>query len=319
MGLDIVFMGTPDFARVSLARLLASPHRVRAVVSQPDRKKGRGQQLQSPPVAELAREVGLPLLQPESTSSQAFRRWVASFLPDIAVVAAFGHILGPRALAVPRLGCVNVHASLLPRWRGASPIAMALLHGDAEAGVSIMQMDAGMDTGAVFAMRGLTVAADDTCASLTDRLAVLGADLLVETLDRIERGEAQASPQPDEGVTLAPLFGKDDGEIRWDEPAIAIERRVRALYPWPGAWTRLGGKVFRILPGASVVDADGPPGQPGRILEARRQSLVVACGRGALRLGEVQLEGKKVMPAGAFLSGMPELAGIVLPDHASGA
>jgi len=327
MGLSIVFMGTPDFARASLAALLASRHRVVAVVSQPDRRQGRGQQVKSPPVAELAKEHGLPLLQVESAGTAEFRKWIKGFEPDLAVVAAFGHILGPKALATPRLGCVNVHASLLPRWRGASPIAMAVLAGDAEAGVAIMQMDVGMDTGAVFVMRGLPVLATDTGESLHDKLATLGGALLIETLDQIEDGLVQSTPQPEDGVTFAPLLGKDDGALDWSEPAVALERRIRAFHPWPGTFGRLDGKTLRILPGATVEtrdvsdarDASSSEGAsaPGTILEARKGRLVVACGEGALALGTVQLEGKKALPVQSFLAGMPELMGMRFEPRAS--
>ena len=317
MGLSIVFMGTPDFARASLEALLASAHRVVAVVSQPDRRQGRGQQVKSPPVAELAKERGLPLLQVESAGTAEFRRWVKSFEPDLAVVAAFGHILGPKALSTPRLGCVNVHASLLPRWRGASPIAMAVLAGDAEAGVAIMQMDVGMDTGGVFAMRGLPVDSADTGESLHDKLATLGGALLVETLDRIEDGEVQATPQSDAGVTFAPLLGKDDGALDWSESAVNLERRIRAFHPWPGTIARLDGKTWRIMPGAAVETVATPPAAPGTITEARKGRLVVACGEGALALGMVQLEGKKALPVQSFLAGMPELLGMRFEPRAS--
>lgn len=319
MGLGIVFMGTPEFAQASLDALVASRHRVLAVVSQPDRRQGRGQLAQSPPVAARAKELGLPLLQVESTASAAFRRWVGDFRPDLGVVAAFGHILGAKALAVPRLGCVNVHASILPRWRGASPIQMAVLHGDARAGVSIMQMDVGMDTGAVFAVDDLALAADETGASLHVRLAALGGRLLVETLDALERGDAVATPQPEVGVTQAPLIGKDDGRIDWGEPAVAIERRVRAFFPWPGTFSSFGegplvGKTLRILPRAEVV---GGRGEPGVILEAQRDRLVVATGEHALRLHQVQLEGKRALDAQSFLAGVPPLVGMRLAGRSS--
>jgi len=312
----VVFMGTPELARASLEALLASRHEVVGVVSQPDRPKGRGQALGRPPVAELAAARGLPLLQPTTTGTREFREWVRDLSPDIGVAAAFGHILGPRALAVPRLGCINVHASLLPRWRGASPIAMAILHGDAEAGVSIMRMDTGVDTGAVFAMRGLPVLPDDTGQSLHDKLAALGGALLVETLDAIEAGAATETPQPTEGVTLAPLLSKDDAAIDWTRPAAAIERQIRAFFPWPGTRTTLGDKVLRLLPFARVVDA--PAGAaPGTVLEATRDRLIVKAGQGALALGVLQLEGKKALGVQAFLAGHAIAPGTALGAPAS--
>lgn len=323
MPLRIVFMGTPDFARASLEALLASGHEVVAVVSQPDRPKGRGQALARPPVAELAAERGLPLLQTDKTGTREFREWVASHRPDLGVVAAFGHLLGPRALAVPRLGCINVHASLLPRWRGASPITMAILHGDAEAGVAIMRMDVGMDTGATFAMRGLPVAPDDTTETLHDKLAALGGALLVETLAAIDAGTAVETPQPELGVTLAPLLTKDDAWIDWTRPAATIERRIRAFHPWPGTRTLLGDKVLRLLPFARVVPLTAQVA-PGTVIEAGLggssgpgSELVVATGDGALALGLVQLEGKKALAPKAFLAGHPIAPGTVLGARTS--
>lgn len=314
MALDIVFMGTPDFARASLDALLDHGHRVVAVVSQPDRPAGRGQLAKSPPVAARAKELGLPLLQTEATNTVAFRRWVAGFAPDLGVVAAFGHILGKKALAVPRLGCVNVHASLLPRWRGASPIQMAVLHGDRLAGISLMRMDEGMDTGPVYDTASLELAPDETGQSLHDRLAILGGELLVRTLPGIAAG-ATPTPQPSEGVTLAPLIGKDDGDIDWSQDAVAIERRVRAFAPWPGTFTvaldgPLEGKLLRVLPVAEVIEKSSESDTPGRVIEAKKGRLVVACGRGALRLQTVQLEGKKVLDAASFLAGVPALEGM---------
>jgi len=314
--LDIVFMGTPEFARASLAAVLASRHRVLAVVSQPDRPKGRGQSLAKPPVAEFALAHGLPVLQPDKVGTREFRDWVKSFAPDLGVVAAFGHLLGPRALAAPRLGCINVHASLLPRWRGASPITMAVLHGDADAGVSIMRMDVGMDTGAVFAMRGTPVLSTDTGETLHDKLAATGGALLVEQLDRIADGSARETPQPEVGVTLAPLLMKDDATIDWSLPASAIERKIRAFHPWPGTRTTMGGKVLRLLPFATVV-ASSSSAAPGTIIAAGREGLVVQTGDGALALGAVQLEGKKALAISAFLAGHPVVLGTVLGAGAS--
>lgn len=306
--LKIAFMGTPELARTSLAAILASRHRVVCVVSQPDRKKGRGQAMSSPPVAELARAHQIPLIQPDEVGTRAFRDWIKAHTPDLGVVAAFGHILGPRALAAPPLGCINVHASLLPRWRGASPIAMAVLHGDAEAGVSIMRMDVGMDTGPVFATRALPVAPDDTGQTLHDKLASLGAALLVETLDRIADGDATETPQPEHGVTYAPLLTKDDAWIDWTLPAAQIERKVRAFFPWPGTRTTVatpsGDKILRVLPFCAVVPGE-PAAPPGTVLPAGRGELFVQTGEQALALGTLQLEGKNAVPVAAFLQGLP--------------
>ena len=312
----IVFMGTPEFAKASLEAVLASRHEVVAVVSQPDRPKGRGQAMARPPVAELAAARSIPLLQTDKTGTRAFREWVASHAPDLGVVAAFGHILGARALATPRLGCINVHASLLPRWRGASPIAMAVLHGDAESGVSIMRMDEGMDTGAVLAARSVTLEARETSETLHDKLAALGGAPLIETLDAIAEGRAQATPQSSFGVTLAPLLTKEDAAIDWSLPAAAIERKMRAFHPWPGTRTTLGDSVLKLLPYASVVIGCAEAA-PGTVLEAARGRVLVQTGDGALELGAVQLEGKKAMPVQAFLAGHPLPEGTVLGARAS--
>jgi len=305
----VVFMGTPAFARASLLAVLGSSHQVVAVVSQPDRPSGRGQAVGRPPVVELARARDLPVLQPDAVGTREFRDWVKRFSADLGVVAAFGHLLGPRALDVPRLGCINVHASLLPRWRGASPIAMAILHGDALAGVSIMRMETGMDTGPVFTRGSVPVGPRDTGATLHDTLAALGGRLLVDTLDAIAAGTARSTPQPPDGVTRAPMLTKDDATIDWTQPAVAIEARIRAFHPWPGTRTMLGRQVLRVLPFAAI--AAGAKAAPGTVLEAR-QELVVATGDLALALGMVQLEGKKAMPIEAFLAGHPIAVGTVL-------
>lgn len=315
--LRIVFMGTPELARTSLEALLASRHEVVAVVSQPDRPRGRGQAMQKPPVAELAVARGIPLLQPDKVGTRAFREWVRGFAPDLGVVAAFGHLLGERALAVPRLGCINVHASLLPRWRGASPITMAVLHGDAEAGVSIMQMDVGMDTGPWLAQRAIAVDAKETGETLHDKIAALGAGLMVEVVDRLAEGPVEPVVQPEVGVTAAPLLRKEDAEIDWSRSAVAIERQIRAYHPWPGTRTSLEGKVLRVLPQAEVVPGrDGIA--PGVVLAAsRHEGLVVQTGQGALALRTLQLEGRKALPVEAFLAGMPVAPGTVVGSRPS--
>lgn len=313
----IVFMGTPDIARVILESLLTNPrHEVVAVVSQPDRKKGRGQELARPPVAELAAARGLPLLQVETTASKAFRDWVAGHAPDVAVVAAFGHILGPRALAVPRLGCVNVHASLLPRWRGASPIQRAIEAGDASTGVCVMRMDAGMDTGPVYARAALDVAPDDTTETLTQRLAALGAEALAPVLDALAAGTAVAAPQPEDGVTLAPPLDKDLADLDWARPAVELERAIRAYHPWPGTRTLMLDKVVRVLPVAAVGAAT--EAAPGTVVAADARGVVVACGGGTtLVMPTLQVEGRKAMPVGELLRGFGLRPGMVLGRRAS--
>jgi len=313
--LKIAFMGTPELARTVLSSLLASDHQVVAVVSQPSRPKGRGKERLDPPVAELARAHSLPLLQPEATNTVAFRQWLASFACDVAVVAAYGHILGPKALAVPRLGCVNVHASLLPRWRGASPVQRAIEAGDGETGVAIMQMDAGMDTGPVFAVERLAIDRRDTTETLMARLATLGAHALMPVLDALDRGDARATPQSTHGVTEAPMFGKDDGTLDWTRPASALERQVRACHPWPGTRTTSGDKLIRVLPFASVTAGAGLA--PGTVIRADPAGVVVQAGEGALVLQQLQREGGKVLAAGPFLQGFTLHAGMRLGANAS--
>ncbi len=312
----VVFMGTPELAAVVLQALLDGGHEVVGVVSQPDRPAGRGKRLVSPPVAALARERGLPLIQPASCKGADFREAIAAWSPDVAVVAAFGHILGPRALAVPRLGCINVHASLLPRWRGASPIQRAIAAGDAETGVCIMQMDPGMDTGPVLLVRRLTIAPDETAETLHDRLAALGAEAIGAALDAVERGTARALPQPTEGVTYAPRITKGDGAIDWTRPAVELERQVRAFHPWPGTATHWDGRALKVLPPVTALpETPGPA--PGTVLAAGTDGVEVACGAGVLRLGRLQVAGKKPLDAAQFVAGHPISPGIVFGPQAS--
>ncbi|TNF29047.1 MAG: methionyl-tRNA formyltransferase [Deltaproteobacteria bacterium] len=309
-------MGTPELAATVLQALLDGPHEVVGVVSQPDRPAGRGKHLVSPPVAALARERGIPLMQPEACKSAAFREDLAAWAPDVAVVAAFGHILGPKALAVPRLGCVNVHASLLPRWRGASPIQRAIEAGDAESGVSIMQMDPGMDTGPVLLERRLALTPDETADTLHDRLAALGAEAIGVALDALEAGTATATPQPELGVTHAPKITKADGVLDWARPAVVLDRQVRAFHPWPGTGTTLDGRVLKVLPPISPLEG-GADAAPGTVLAVGPDGIDVACGEGSLRLTRLQLAGKKALDAAQFLAGHRLVPGMVLGADAS--
>ncbi|MEZ4264989.1 MAG: methionyl-tRNA formyltransferase [Myxococcota bacterium] len=298
----VAFMGTPELAAASLGALLESRHTVVCVVSQPDRRAGRGNRLRSPPVAELARAHGLPLQQPERVGTEAFREWIAGFSPDVAAVAAYGHVLGPKLLAVPRLGCVNVHASLLPRWRGASPIQAAILAGDSHSGVCIMEMERGLDTGPVLARESVAIGPNDTAETLHDALAAIGARLLVATLDRMEAGPVAAEPQDEAAMTYAPLVHKADADLDWRRPAVELERRVRALHPWPGTRTQWGETTLKVLPPALVLDLhSGQP--PGTVLAASADGVDVACGEGALRLLRLQAPGRSAMDVGSFLAG----------------
>ena len=299
----IVFMGTPEFAVGSLAALLALQQQgaleLVAVVTQPDKPKGRGQALSAPPVKELALAHGLPVLQPQKLRTPPFSEVLRELRPDACVVTAYGKILPEDLLAVPRLGCVNVHASLLPRFRGAAPIQWAIAHGDAETGVCLMQMDAGLDTGPVLACRRLPILPEETSAGLHEKLAALGGQLLREELPRFLRGELQAMAQPSEGAVYAPMIQKEDGLLDFTRPARELERRVRAFTPWPGAYTWLEGARLKVH---RVQVAQGQ-GEPGTLLAAGPAGLEVACAEGSLRLLEVQPEGKRAMGAADFLSG----------------
>ena len=302
----VAFMGTPDFAASSLAALLDSEHEVVAVVSQPDRRGGRGNRVVSPPVALLAKEHSIPLEQPERVGTRAFRDWLSGHQPEIAVVAAFGQILGPKLLGLPPLGCIYVHASLLPRWRGASPIQAAILAGDAHSGVSIMEMERGLDTGPVLGEVRLELAADETGSSLHDRLAGAGASLLLEVLEGYAGGERPgAEPQDDERATYAAQLKREDGDLDWTQSAAAIERRIRALHPWPGTRACVADRDERLKlhPPVSVLDG-AHAGSPGTIVAISSEGVDVVAGDGrVVRLGKLQAPGRRALDAGSFLSG----------------
>ncbi|MDC0713937.1 methionyl-tRNA formyltransferase [Stigmatella sp. ncwal1] len=294
----IVFMGTPEFAVASLAACLDIGEVV-AVVTQPDKPKGRGNALSAPPVKVLALERGVPVLQPPKLRTPPFSEELRKLAPDVCVVTAYGKILPKDLLEVPRRGCVNVHASLLPRFRGAAPIQWALAHGDAETGVSLMCMDEGLDTGPVLAMKRLPIAPEDTSATLHDKLSQLGGSILRESLPAYLSGALKPVPQPTEGVVLAPIIQKEDGLLDFTRPAVELERRLRAFTPWPGAFTGLNGarlKVHRTKVGTGQ-------GAPGTVLAASPGGIEVACGEGSLLLLEVQPEGRRVMNAHEFLAG----------------
>ncbi|HRN49743.1 MAG TPA: methionyl-tRNA formyltransferase [Anaerolineales bacterium] len=298
----VVFMGSPDFARPSLQALarLADASLV-GVVTQPDRPAGRGRQLTPPPVKTLALELGLPLMQPERLRAKEPMEQLRDWAPDLIVVAAFGQILRPAVLDMPTYGCINVHASLLPRWRGASPIVAAILHGDAEAGVTIMKMDPGMDTGPMLSKRSILIQDEDTAASLSDKLSILGADLLLDTLPGYLDGSVQPQPQPEAGVTLAPLLEKSVGQLDpHAEPAELLARKVRAFNPWPIASLPWKGGALRILRSHAIGGQGGSPGR--RIVQDGLPAVVTTAG--VLVLDEVQPAGKKAMSGRDFLLGV---------------
>jgi methionyl-tRNA formyltransferase len=297
----IVFMGTPDFAAVALKALIEAGHEIAAVYSQPPRPAGRGHDLRKSPVQLLAEQHGLPVRTLTGLKAADAQAEFAAFHPDVAVVAAYGLILPQAILDTPRLGCLNIHASLLPRWRGAAPIQRAILAGDAETGISIMQMNAGLDTGAVLLEKRLPIGPAETAGTLHDRLAELGAKAIVETFNQFDR--LQPSPQPVDGVTYAAKISPDDARLDWTKDAVALERAVRAFNPVPGAWTTLpNGERLKVL--AAEVERHRNPSNaaPGTVLD---DALAIACaGPSALRPTLVQRPGKKPMSAAEMLRGL---------------
>lgn len=299
----IVFAGSPEFAVPALERLVASSHQVVAVLTQPDRPAGRGRKLQAGPVKACALAHGLPLLQPASLRRDAgAREALRGLAPDLIVVVAYGLLLPPEVLAIPPRGCLNIHASLLPRWRGAAPIQAAVLAGDAQTGVALMRLEEGLDTGPVAAMQALDIGPADTAGELHDRLARLGADLLMAELDGILDGRARFVPQPATGVTHAPKITKAEAVIDWREPAVALDRRIRAFNPWPVAETRLEGLQLRCWLARPLAGGDRTA-PPGRVLAAGADGIDVQTGDGVLRLLSVQLAGRQRVAAGVFANG----------------
>ncbi len=301
----IVLAGTPDFAVPALAALAAAGHPVAAALTQPDRPAGRGLAAAASPVKQAAARLGIPVLQPVTLKTPATRDALLALAPDVFVVAAYGLILPQAVLDIPPLGAINIHASLLPRWRGAAPIHRALLAGDAETGISIMRMDAGLDTGPVLLVERLPILPADTAGTLHDRLAALGARLIVAALDGLARGALAAVPQPAEGVTYAAKLGKDAARVDWQRAAAEIERQVRAFDPAPGATARLRGTDVKLW-GARVVDGAG---EPGAVIAVEPAGVVVACGTGALRLETLQRAGGRRLTAPEFVRGFPIATG----------
>lgn len=305
----IVFFGSPAFAVTSLTSLLEAGHEIALVVSQPARPSGRSGAPTPPAVAHVAAERGLPLYQPESLKGDETARRLAEAGAELFVVAAYGKILPQRLLDLPRLGCVNVHGSLLPRWRGASPVQAALLAGDATTGVSIMKMDAGMDTGPVYAMRETPILEADTSETLGARLAEMGARLLVETLAQLPR---DASPQDDSRATYGPKIAREDGLVDWTRPAAELVRRDRAFTPWPGLFT-VRRKSRLKLAGLSLLGNESSRLPPGTVISVS-PSLVVACGEGAVAVCELQAEGRRRLSAADFIRGERVVPGELWPS-----
>lgn len=305
--LRLVFMGTPDFAVPSLQALLDGKDEIVGVISQPDKPAGRRMVLRAPPVKVCALAHGVPVFQPDSIRTDDVIERLRTWRPDLIVVAAYGRILPDSVLALPRGGCINVHASLLPEYRGAAPIQWAIARGETRTGVTIMQINEKMDAGDVLLQQTVALKSDETGGSLHDILADLGAHALVDAIRGLKTGRLTAVPQDESAATYTPRLRKEDGEIDWSRPAVQIERRVRAFNPWPSAYTWLAGKRLKIL-AAHVQngerrDSRSPPAAPGTIIDLHNDFLSVATGDGNLDIGAVQLEGKKSLPIAAFVKG----------------
>lgn len=307
--LRLAFMGTPDFAVPALRALVEAGHEVAAVYTQPPREAGRGQKPRPSAVHLAALDHGIPVRTPASLKAAAEQAAFAALGVDAAVVVAYGLLLPKPILAAPRLGCFNIHASLLPRWRGAAPIQRALMAGDTETGITIMQMDAGLDTGPMLLQERMPIGPEDDGGFLHDKLASLGAALIVRALDGVATGVLTARPQPSAGVTYAAKVTRDDERLDWRRPAAALARQVRALSPRPGSWFAIGGDRIKVL--ATEVMAGTFEAQPGTVLDDR---LAIACGREALRIVRLQRPGRAPMPAVEFLRGNRIPPGTVLPS-----
>ncbi len=304
-------MGTPDFSVPSLKTLIKT-YEVVGVVTQPDRPAGRGKKLRPSPVKIVAQEANIPVYQPKSLRKEEMAAPIRAWNPDVIVVAAFGQILRPHLLDSPPHGCLNIHASLLPRWRGASPIQHAILHGDVQTGVCLMQMDVGLDTGPVYVCQAVPITLTETAASLHDKLAEAGATLTAQHLDDILQGKLIAQPQNDEDSTYAPMISKADGRLDWADTAVNLERRIRAMSPWPGAFSSWNGKTLKIKE-ASLAKGSLPSGKVGQVVEYEEGTAVLT-GTGGLHLQTIQLAGKKAMPSADFLRGHPDFIDAILEN-----
>ncbi len=302
--MKLVYMGTPDFAVPALVSLVEAGHEVAAVVTQPDKPKGRGKAVQMTPVKEKALSYGIPVYQPiRVKKDEEFFNILKEIQPDAIVVAAFGQILPKEILDLPRYGCVNIHASLLPKYRGAAPIQWAVIDGEKESGITTMMMDVGLDTGDMLDQLIIPLAEDETGGSLFDKLSEAGGPLILETLKKLENGTAVRTPQPENGATYAGMLDKSLGNIDWTRSATELERLIRGLNPWPSAYTHYGSKIMKLW--AAGVLPENFEGKPGEIVKVLKDCFLVKTGEGTLAVKELQLEGKKRMDAGAFLRGFP--------------
>lgn len=300
--LRLIFAGTPDFAAEALSALMQSQHDIVAVYTQPDRPAGRGRKLTPSPVKQLAEQHQLPVFQPDSLKSPEAVEQLRELDADVMVVAAYGLLLPSEVLRLPRFGCLNIHASLLPRWRGAAPIQRAILAGDSETGITIMQMDQGLDTGAMLLKLPCAIRQEDTAASLHDRLATLGAEAIITALNELPT--LTATPQDDSVATYARKLSKQEAVIDWQSPAEELDRQIRAFNPWPVAQTSIHGQILRIWQAQPV--AEKAAASPGTVIRANNQGIDIACGQGVLRLTRLQAAGSKPMDVAAFLNGRPD-------------
>ncbi len=309
--MKIVFMGTPDFSVPTLKALIASKHEVAAVVTQPDKPKGRGKEIHMSPVKECALKHNIPVYQPLRARDEAFVDEMRALHPDVMVVIAFGQILPKSLLDLPKYGCINIHASLLPKYRGAAPIQWAVINGDEETGITTMQMDVEMDTGDMLEKTVVRLNPDETGGSLFDRLSLLGGDLILSTLSKLEKGELIPQPQDHEKATYVTKISKSMGDIDWNMDAVSIERLVRGLNPWPSAFTRLNGKMLKIWEAKVLADPEKKT-SCGTVISAGAEGLKVQTGQGILCITSLQIEGKKRMDTAAFLRGYTVEPGSVM-------
>ena len=300
--MKLVFCGTPEFAVPSLEKLASSGFDVKLVVTQPDRPQGRGMTLTAPPVKQMAVRLGLPVTQPDKIkNNEEFRRQLTEIAPEAIIVVGYGRIIPPWMLQLPPRGNINVHASLLPKYRGAAPIQWSIASGDTVTGVTTMQLDEGLDTGAILLQREMAILPEDTAATLSPRLAAMGADLLIETLHGLEEGKVDALPQDHSRATLAPILKKEDGLVNFQRTAVEIHNRLRAFQPWPGAYTTFRGKTLKIIAARPVAESTAIPSGELRVAGDR---LLAGCGAGTvMELLQVQPEGKKAITAREFISG----------------
>ena len=307
----LIFMGTPDFAIPTLKGLTDYPHNGLTVVTQPDRRKGRGKKVAAPPVKQLAKEKGLEVLQPEKISDDRFCELIRDKAPDLIIVVAFGQILPKGLLTAAGWGVINIHPSLLPKYRGAAPIQRAVLNNESRTGLTVMRMDEGLDTGPILYQEELTLQRDETAGQLHDRLALMAGDLMPKILKQLPDNPLQERPQDHSRATYADKIGRQMCKIDWNQPAQQISALIRALDPRPGAYTSLGDKDIKLF-ASRVVNSDAPGGVPGRVVKPQKGGLIVEAGPGAVEIGEVQFSGKKRLPAVDFLRGFPLPEGTLL-------